>query len=115
MANKLFKLPLFVTKYGADNILFVEQRRPLRGLVISFTSSSDNTVWVITKLSDERYPVDGNYKVTLVSVGLNTDIDYGSEHYYVSDLEKLITQGSINMYVLQDGKLIEWKELEGVK
>jgi hypothetical protein len=82
---------------GIENCMFLVPMRPVRTYfgLISLTSSSDPEIIVPAKITEERYKLKDNYKISLKSI---YDI-FGKEHYYVSDLESLISSGTIEFYV----------------
>jgi hypothetical protein len=63
---------------------------------MGYTSSSDPTFLVPAIISEERYPVTSNYKVTLTSLVPG----FGSENFYTSDLQSLIREKRIHFYSL---------------
>ena len=82
---------------GIENCMFLVPMRPVRTYfgLISLTSSSDPEIIVPSKVTEERYKLDDNYKITLKSVYDG----FGREHYYISDLESLISSGTIEFFV----------------
>lgn len=81
---------------GIKNCLFLVPMKPLRIMFgTTFTSSSDEDVIVPCRISEERYRVAEGYKITLQSIYSLS----ASEHYYLSDLNKLIESNIIEMFV----------------
>ena len=77
--------------------MFLTPMRPVRTYfgLISLTSSSDPEIVVPAKITEERYKLKDNYKITLKSVYDG----FGSNHFYISDLESLIKSGTIEFFV----------------
>ena len=86
-----------IEKAGVENCIFLVPMRPVRTYfgLISLTDSSDPEIIVPCKITEERYKLKDNYKITLKSIYDG----FGSEHYYVSDLESLIKGGVIEFFV----------------
>ena len=86
-----------IEKAGIEKCMFLVPMRPVRTYfgLISLTSSSDPEIIVPAKITEERYKLKDNYKITLKSVYDS----FGKEHYYVSDLESLISSGTIEFFV----------------
>ena len=82
---------------GVENCMFLAPMRPVRTYfgLISLTSSSDPEIVVPAKITEERYKLKDNYKITLKS----TYDEFGSDHFYISDLEMLISSGTIEFFV----------------
>lgn len=82
---------------GIENCMFLVPMRPVRTYfgLISLTSSSDPEIVVPAKITEERYKLKDNYKITLKSVYDG----FGSDHFYISDLEILIKSGTIEFFV----------------
>ena len=82
---------------GIDNCMFLVPMRPVRTYfsLISLTSSSDPEIIVPAKITEERYKLKDNYKITLKSVYDG----FGYDHFYISDLESLIKSGTIEFFV----------------
>lgn len=82
---------------GIENCMFLVPMRPVRTYfgLISLTSSSDTEIIVPAKITEERYKLKDNYKITLKSVYDG----FGSDHFYISDLESLIKSGTIEFFV----------------
>lgn len=86
-----------ITEAGIENCLFLVPMRPIRTYfgLISITSSSDPEIIMNAKISESRYKVGDNYKITLES----TIAGFGKEHYYISDLENMISRGTVEFFV----------------
>ena len=86
-----------IEKVGIENCMFLIPMRPVRTYfgLISLTSSSDPEIVVPAKITEERYKLKDNYKITLKSVYDG----FGSDHFYMSDLESLIKSGTIEFFV----------------
>ena len=86
-----------IEKAGIENCMFLTPMRPIRTYfgLISLTSSSDPEIIVPAKITEERYKLKDNYKITLKSVYDG----FGSNHFYISDLESLIKSGTIEFFV----------------
>ncbi len=85
-----------IEKYGKENLLFIVPMRPIRTILfISYTSSDDEPVEVPAKITEKRYKLENNYKITLQSVYEG----FGQRHFYISDLNSLIKKGIVKVYV----------------
>ncbi len=86
-----------IEKAGIENCMFLVPMRPVRTYfgLISLTSSSDPEIIVPAKITEEQYKLKDNCKISLKSVYDS----FGKEHYYVSDLESLISSGTIEFFV----------------
>ena len=94
------KLLNTINENGIENVMFVAAMRPLRQIGvgpvnINYTSSSDELIDVPCMISEDRYKLEDNYKITLKPIYEGV----ASEHFYISDLCNLIRQGSVSMYV----------------
>lgn len=82
--------------FGIDSIMFLVPMLPRKTIAgISFTSSNDSESIVPCIINEERYKLSDNHKITLKSA-YN---EFGKEHYYISDLDSLIENGSIKMFI----------------
>lgn len=86
-----------IENIGIENCMFLVPMRPVKTYfgLISLTSSSDPEFIVPAKIIEERYKLKDNYKITLKSVYG----EFGRTHYYISDLENLISNGTIEFFV----------------
>ena len=87
-----------IAKHGATNVMFMVPMRPTKTMfgLIAYKSSSDPTATVPCQIDlDSRYKVEDNYKVTLKS----TYEGFGSESFYISDLEQIIRSGGIQVWL----------------
>lgn len=86
-----------IEKVGIGNCMFLVPMRPVRTYfgLISWTSSSDSEIIVPAKITEERYKLKDNYKITLKSIYDG----FGKDHYYISDLENLISSGTVEFFV----------------
>lgn len=90
------KLTQKIITAGVNNVSFMVPMRPLNNIMgIIHTCSSDEEVVVKCHISEERYPVINDYKITLEA----DDPNYGHDHFYTSDLGSLIKDGTIEMVV----------------
>lgn len=90
------KLTNIILENGVDSVYFIDKVKPLRTtLFMSYTTSSDPEVEMLCKINTERYKVEDNYKLTLEPIHEG----FAKEHYYVSDLESLITEGRIKLLI----------------
>jgi hypothetical protein len=89
-------LPL-ISRYGIVDLMFMVDMLPIRTVagLISYTSSSDAPVTVPAKINSDRYDPLGGYKITLKSIYPG----FGSEHFYLSDLEGMIDDGRVRVFV----------------
>jgi len=90
-----------ILSIGVKNCRFlVEMRKPraLPGITaatgLGIISSSDPTYLILAEISEERYKLTDGYKITLKS----TSPEFGSEHYYTSDLQSLIKDGHVKFF-----------------
>jgi len=86
-----------ILKAGIENCIFLVPMRPLNTVfgLISYTSSSDYEIIVPARITEDRYKICDNYKITLKS-----DYErFGKEHFYLTDLESLIKSGTVEFYV----------------
>jgi hypothetical protein len=87
-----------IEKAGIENCMFLvpmqQQLQTYLGF-ISLTSSSDPEEIVPAKITEERYKLKDNYKITLTSIYNN----YGKRHFYLSDLQQLISSGTVEFFV----------------
>lgn len=87
-----------INEAGVENCVFLVPMRPVRTLMlISYTSSSDPEYLVPATISEERYKLKDEYKTTLKSIYP----EFGKEHFYLSDLELMIKQGTIQFLIKQ--------------
>jgi len=84
---------------GIENCIFLVPMREVRNafVVISYTTSNDPEIIVPAKISEKKYKIKENYKITLKSIYDS----FGSQDYYISDLEKLIRDNIIEFYISQ--------------
>ena len=70
--------------------------------------SCGNETWCECKIVEDRYKVSDGYKVTLQSLNYY----FGREHYYQSDFESMLKDGSIIEKTRSDQHVeyIEWSE-----
>lgn len=82
---------------GIENCLFIVNMRPVRTVLglVSYTSSNDDYVKVPAKITEKRYKIKDGYKIELKSIYPT----FGSESFYLSDLEHIISNGYAEMYV----------------
>ena len=86
-----------IQKHGIKNCMFLVPMKPLRTYfgIISLTSSSDEDVIVPTIVDETKFKLSENYKITLKSINEG----FGQEHFYISDLKKMLDQCIVNFYV----------------
>lgn len=82
---------------GIENCLFLVPMRQVRTVFGMFphTTSSDPEIIVPAEISEKRYKLSDNYKITLRSMYK----EFGQEHYYLSDLNLMIERGTIQMFI----------------
>jgi len=89
--NILVKL---IKKHGVENLQFKMKSRPIRNVLgLGYTTSSDKEVEVMCQVSEDRYQVNENYKITLAPFNSG----FSKEHFYQSDLISLIRRGSVSI------------------
>jgi hypothetical protein len=78
-----------ILEVGIDNCLFLVPMRPLNTILgFSFTSSSDPEFVVTAKITEERYKVSENYKLTLKSTMDGFGKNQGIIEFYVKTKQK---------------------------
>lgn len=89
-----------INEYGVENIYFLVKMNPIRTVfgLISYTDSSDPEIPMLCNIDETRYKVSDNYKITLKSVEQIKGI-VGREHYYISDLQLMIRQGNVQVFI----------------
>lgn len=83
---------------GNDNVSFLLPMSRLHFVPViglAYTTSSDPQQNIICKISEDKYKLSDNYKTTLVS----TTEGYGQKHFYISDLESLIREGTFKIFL----------------
>lgn len=90
------RLKKFIEKNGIENCFFMVPMRPIRSVLglFNYKNSDDKETSVPCVISEDRYKVSGNYKITLKCLYPS----FGQEHFYISDLEALIKRGIIDAY-----------------
>lgn len=90
------KLAEKILEIGPEKCMFIVPMRPIRRIMgIGFTTSGDPEFDIPAKISQDRYKLEDDYKITLVS----TLEGFGRTHYYLCDLESHIKRGIVKMYV----------------
>lgn len=86
-----------IEEVGIENCMFLVPMRPVRNYfgLISLKSSNDPEIIVPAKITEERYKLKDDYKITLKSIYDG----FGVEHYYISDFESSIEDGYIEFFV----------------
>jgi len=99
------KLTEVIKKHGISNLRFLVNMKPIRTYfgLISMTSSSDPDILMLCEIVEDKHKISDNYKITLQSID-QIDGLHGREHYYISDLEMMIEQGSVKVLHLIDMK-----------
>ena len=89
-----------IQKVGIENCIFLVPMRPVNVYfgILALTSSSDPEIIVPAKICEKRYKLSDKYKITLKSIYER----FGTEHFYISDLEQMIKDGTIKFYVSTD-------------
>lgn len=81
---------------GVDNCLFIVKMRPMHTLLgLKFKRGDDEPVPVPAIIDEKRYKIKDNYKITLVAA---YEI-FGSESYYISDLENMIKMKQATFFI----------------
>ena len=95
----MYNLTKTILKEGVNNCIFLGYFSPLRKILcIRYTSSDDTMVFLPAKISEERYLVKDNYKVTLLPL-----VDgFAKQDFYISDLETLVRQHIFNFCVRKE-------------
>lgn len=87
-----------INELGSENCVFLVPMRPVRTLMlISYTSSNDPEYLVPATISEERYKLKDGHKTTLKSIYPA----FGKQHFYLSDLELMIKEGTIQILIKQ--------------
>jgi hypothetical protein len=87
MSNYTNPLVKLVEKHGINNLHF-KLKSPDR-------YQYRKEVEILAQITEERYPVSGNFKVTLTPF----NSDYSAEHFYQSDFMQMLEDGTI---IVQD-------------
>jgi hypothetical protein len=83
-----------------EDVLFMVEMLPIRSaLFIKYRSSTDKPVLVPCKISEKKYRLSEGYKITLECLYKE---QFGSEHFYISDLEGNIRSGSVKLFTKTD-------------
>jgi hypothetical protein len=82
---------------GIENCMFLIPMKPVTKFMgmIAYTSSSDPDIIVPAKISEARYKLKEQYKITLESIYEQ----FGKQHFYISDLVHLIADGTIEFFI----------------
>jgi hypothetical protein len=85
-----------IKTHGADNLRFAMLMRiPRNFMFMKYTNSSDPEFLQICRITESRHKLKDNYKISLEPE--NKEIS--AEHFYISDLNLLIEQGSVRVFV----------------
>lgn len=81
-----------VREFGVKNVVVTVPMLPMRYINfipgMAITTSSDDPIIVAGFIEEDRYKVDENYKITLVS----NDARCGKQHYYICDLNSMLRE-----------------------
>jgi len=87
-----------ILKHGIENCLFLVPMRPLHNFMgITYSNSTDAEFIVPSRITEHRYKLSDNYKITLCSIYK----EYGEESFYLCDLESLIERGTVEFFIKQ--------------
>jgi len=88
-----------ILEAGIENCMFIIPMRKLNNVfgLICYTSSSDPEQSIPAIIVETRYKVHKNYKITLKGMYEG----FGENHYYIDDLQSMITDGRVIMYIKQ--------------
>ena len=85
-----------ILEAGIENCLFIAPVKQLNTFLgFSFTPSADPEIMLPCKISEERYNVRDNYKITLVC----TIDGFSKNHFYISDLSHMIDDGTVEFFI----------------
>ena len=85
----------YILKHGIDNCIFLLDFQPLHKILgISFTSSSDKSIYMCGKIDEKRYKIKDNYKITIKPIHNG----FANRDFYMSDLKYLIKHNIVKMY-----------------
>ena len=92
-----------VREFGAKNVVVTVPMLPMRYINfipgMAITTSSDDPIIVAGFIEEDRYKVEENYKITLVS----NDARCGKQHFYICDLNNIIrSDPSVRVYYLHE-------------
>jgi hypothetical protein len=93
-----------INSRGIDKIRFFVPMHPLESDpfdFIHYKSLNSPEHLVECYISEERYKISENYKITLVAV----DEQYGYESYYICDLESLIQSDIV--FIKEEGEYVK--------
>lgn len=86
-----------ITKHGKENLRFLVPMRPVHSAfgLFGYTSSNDPEEMKLCRIVEERHKLEDNYKVELKA----EDKGFGKESFYVTDLNLLMREGNIRVFV----------------
>ena len=88
-----------ILEVGVDKCVFILNMRPLSNILgFKYTSSDSPEFKVVARIDESRYAIEDNYKIEL---RCDHSEEFGSEKFYISDLNKMIENGSVEFLVLQ--------------
>lgn len=103
------ELKEIIEENGIENVMFIADMKPLNTILgFGFTSSSDPDFAVPCKISEKRYKVSEGYKITLQPIYPQ----FASENYYQSDLQMMINQGMVKMFIQESSSRIPTVEYQ---
>ncbi len=58
-----------IEEFGIENVMFLAPMNPIKSMLfINYTSSDDPQIPMLCKITEDRYKVKENYKITLESI-----------------------------------------------
>ncbi|MCK9574793.1 MAG: hypothetical protein WC979_02940 [Candidatus Pacearchaeota archaeon] len=95
--HKLHDLTSKILEIGIDKCLFMVPMKPIRTAFGFFphTSSNDPDYIVPATITESKYKVADDYKITLKA----TNELFGQQHFYVSDLHHMIVDNQVEMFI----------------
>lgn len=85
-----------IKQHGASNLRFAMMMRiPRSFMFMKYTNTNDPEFLQICRISEERYKLKDNYKISLQP----ENAEISTEHFYISDLNQLVNQGTVRVFV----------------
>jgi len=83
-----------------NNLIFLIPTKPLRKILfVSYKSSEDPEFIVPFRIKEDFYKIMDNYKIELIPITKEYKETFGKETFYISDLENLIKEDIVKMYI----------------
>lgn len=101
-----------ITTETKDQYIFLLPMTPYESImgVLKYKTSGSASNIVPCKISEKRYKLKDNYKITLEGIVGYKEI-FGHEHYYISDLQNMINDGIVQVGYLEDNDKITAQDI----